>query len=97
MGAVLYSVDTGQSRGCDLDLMQDAFQLTDAEAALIEPVTAGLTNAEIAALRERSIETVKVQVKSLLAKTQCTNRTQLVQISARFNLGHLLSAGTIAL
>ena len=77
------------SRCCDLELAQHAFQLTAAEVALIEPVSAGLTNGEIALLRERSVETIKVQVKSILAKTRSANRTQLVQVLGRLSLDHV--------
>ena len=38
-----------------------------------------LTNREIAGHRDRSVETINTQVKSLLAKADCANRTQLIR------------------
>ena len=39
----------------------------------------GLTNRQISDRRNRSVETINSQVKSLLAKADCANRTQLIR------------------
>lgn len=51
--------------------------LTTAERHVLELVSMGLTNAEIAKMRNRSVRTVANQVASLLAKTGATSRRAL--------------------
>lgn len=93
-GALLFSLDTSMAADPDAELVRSAFGLTDAETELTVLVGKGLTNREIAELRGRSIETINAQVKSLLSKTQCANRTQLVRLLTSFS-SHFLkdSAG----
>jgi DNA-binding CsgD family transcriptional regulator len=88
-GAIVYSLDTSLPTFCDPSLLQSVFALTNAEAELIELVGDGLTNAEIADRRSRSVETVNTQVKSVLSKTQCANRTQFVRLFMNFGADYL--------
>lgn len=83
-GFVLYSLDASRPISCDTRPMQQTFGLSDTEALLADFVAEGLTNVEIAERRSRSVATVNVQVKSLLAKTQCANRTQLSRLLMNF-------------
>ena len=83
-GHVLYSIDTSRPMPCSIEPIRQAFGLTEAEAALIEAISQGLTNAQIAERRDRSVATVNVQVKSILSKTGCTTRTQLVRLLMGF-------------
>jgi DNA-binding NarL/FixJ family response regulator len=48
-------------------------------------VAEGLTNAQIAERRNRSIATINTQVKSILSKTQCLTRTQFVRLMMSFS------------
>ena len=91
-GAILYSLDTSLPVGFDPTLMRQIFGLTSTEAKLTEMVGEGLTNAQIAERRERSVETVNAQVKAVLGKTQCANRTQLVRLLTSFGRSFLRPA-----
>ena len=93
-GVIVYSLDTSRPVSCDPTLIRHVYGLTGAETSLIEMVSGGLTNAEIADHRSRSVATVNAQVKSLLAKTQCTNRTQLVRLLMDFGVDYLLPPDT---
>ncbi|MES2666519.1 MAG: helix-turn-helix transcriptional regulator [Pseudomonadota bacterium] len=78
-GFAVYSLDTARAINIDLDLVSKVLTLTASETALVGMVADGLTNREIAERRDRSVETVNTQVKHLLAKADCANRTQLVR------------------
>lgn len=69
----------------DEQLVRAVFSRTKTESELAVLIADGLTNREIADRRSRSVETVNVQVKSLLSKTQCANRTQLVRLLMSFS------------
>jgi DNA-binding NarL/FixJ family response regulator len=83
-GAIVYSHDTSQPIQCDTAVVRLAFGFTETEGALIDAICNGLTNKEIADRRGRSQLTVSTQVKSILAKSQCANRTQLVRMMMQF-------------
>ena len=84
-GALIISRDTTQEMTIDLEFARQAFELTSAESAVIDMVCQGLTNSEIASRRERSIDTVNAQMKSILSKTRSVNRTQLVRVLCNFS------------
>ena len=83
-GFVLYSTDTSLPRHCSTAPIQHVYGLTDAELEILEAISEGLTNTEIAARRDRSVATVNSQVKSILSKCQCSTRTQLVRLMLSF-------------
>ena len=89
-GAVVYSLDTSVPLAADADALRAVFGLTGAEASLAGNIAEGWSNKAIAARRARSVETVNAQVKSLLAKTGCANRTQLVRLMSRFGAADLV-------
>lgn len=91
-GFVLCSTDTSQPVECDARPMKSAYGLTNAELSLVEAIGEGLTNREIAERRERSVATINSQVKTILAKSQCANRTQFVRAMMRFGARFLKSA-----
>lgn len=78
-GFVIYSLDTSKPIDLDIDVVAQTLLLTKSEASLVELLSQGLTNREIAEQRDRSVETVNSQVKSLLVKTGCANRTQIIR------------------
>ncbi|MEM9138428.1 MAG: helix-turn-helix transcriptional regulator [Pseudomonadota bacterium] len=90
-GHIVTSLDTSQALTCDAAALQQVFQLTDAETGLTQMMGEGLTNAQIADRRERSVDTVNAQVKSVLSKTQCANRTQLVRLLTSFGADLLVA------
>jgi len=82
--AVLLSRDTTRQIRFDFQSVQSAFQLTKTELGVVDLVCGGMTNPEIASERERSVETINAQVKTILSKTGTTNRTQLVRLMCNF-------------
>lgn len=89
-GHIVTSLDTSQALTCDAAALQQVFSLTEAETGLTSMLGEGLTNAQIAERRERSVDTINAQVKSVLSKTQCANRTQLVRLLTSFGTDLLL-------
>jgi pimeloyl-ACP methyl ester carboxylesterase/DNA-binding CsgD family transcriptional regulator len=60
--------------------VQDAFGLTAAEVEIVRGVTLGLPLRDIAEARGRSVETVRTQVRSVLAKTETHSQGELVRV-----------------
>ncbi|WP_282152723.1 helix-turn-helix domain-containing protein [Ruegeria atlantica] len=81
-GFMVCSLDTALGLQMDSELIGKVLGLSVAEGSLIEMLADGLSNRQIAKKRDRSIETVNTQVKGLLAKTNCANRTQLIRRAA---------------
>ena len=79
----------------DRDTLIGAFDLTPAEAALAADLLRGLSVAEAAAARGRSVATVRTHLASLLAKTATTRQSDLVRLLSRLPCtGRLLAEGT---
>lgn len=89
-GYVLYSTDTSRPVRCNPLPIRQAFGLTEAEYGLVEAIGQGLTNAQIAELRDRSVATINAQVKSILSKTHCSTRTQFVRLMMGFGVDFLV-------
>ncbi len=83
-GFILYSTDTSQPVRIDPKPLQRAFGLTEAELGLVQALGQGLTNAQIANQRDRAVSTINAQVKSILAKSHCSTRTQFVRLMMNF-------------
>ena len=60
--------------------VQEAFGLTAAEVEIVRGITLGLPLREIADQRGRSIETVRTQARSILAKTETHSQSELVRV-----------------
>jgi pimeloyl-ACP methyl ester carboxylesterase/DNA-binding CsgD family transcriptional regulator len=60
--------------------VQEAFGLTAAEVEIVRGVTLGLPLRDIARGRGRSLETVRTQVRSVLAKTETHSQSELVRV-----------------
>lgn len=88
-GTILYSADTSRPRHMHIEAIQVAHGLTATEAELIGAISEGFTNAQIAEQRDRSVTTIASQVKSILAKTNCSTRTQLVRLMMSFGADFL--------
>jgi DNA-binding NarL/FixJ family response regulator len=63
--------------------------LTAREIDVLELVSRGLRNKEIAATLELSESTVQVHVKNILAKLQVNDRTAAVNIALRRGMIHI--------
>lgn len=81
-GYLVTCLDTQTVFDLDLTAMSRAFELTGAEERVLAQVTNGYSNPQIALFCSRSVETVNSQIKALLAKTRCENRTQLVRLAS---------------
>lgn len=63
------------------ELIQAAFELTPAEAQVVRALTDGHTLQQTAELRGRSIDTIRAQLKSVMAKTETRSQTELVRLT----------------
>lgn len=63
------------------DLLRDAYGLTPAEAEIMIGLTRYHSLADIAASRGRSVETVRAQIKSIVAKTEARGQADLLRIA----------------
>ncbi len=61
--------------------VREAFGLTEAEVEVLRALVEGAGIAEIAAMRGRSRETVKSQIRSILAKTETRAQAELVRVT----------------
>jgi|GEM_PF-2222923 len=73
--------------------LQEHYELTKAEVDVAQLVYTGMTTQEIAANRDRSTETVRSQVKSILLKTGTRNRSGFVQFVSHL---HYVAAATVS-
>ncbi len=60
--------------------VQEAFALTAAEVEIVQAMTLGLPIKDIAEARGRSAETVRTQVRSILAKTETHSQSELIRV-----------------
>jgi pimeloyl-ACP methyl ester carboxylesterase/DNA-binding NarL/FixJ family response regulator len=60
--------------------VQEAFGLTLAEVEIVRGITLGLPVKDIAEARGRSAETVRTQLRSILAKTEAHSQSELVRV-----------------
>lgn len=61
-------------------LLVDAFEFTSAEVDVVRQLIECASLKEIAAKRERSVDTVRAQIKSVLAKTELNSQVELVRL-----------------
>lgn len=81
-GARLVSIlDSAQACTIDSDIVSRFFPLTKSENLVLDLLAQGHSNAEIAEIRSRSVETINSQIKSVLRKTNARNRTEAVKIA----------------
>lgn len=63
------------------DLLGTAFELTSAEVEVTRALAEGHGLSDIAQMRGRSIETIRAQVKSIMAKTETRSQAELVRLT----------------
>ncbi|WP_420588910.1 helix-turn-helix transcriptional regulator [Bacterioplanoides sp.] len=80
-GVLVYLVDVENNYLESVKHLNRAYNLPKAEADVAELVARGLSNHEIAELRNVSLNTVKMQLKSLFQKTRCNSRVELVRLA----------------
>ncbi|MGB8818716.1 MAG: PAS and helix-turn-helix domain-containing protein, partial [Rhizobiaceae bacterium] len=62
-------------------LMKDAFKLTEAEVEIIRSLVEGKSLKFICEERQRSMDTVRTQMRSILAKTETRSQSELIRIT----------------
>jgi DNA-binding CsgD family transcriptional regulator/PAS domain-containing protein len=77
---LLSVIDTSRNVNFDSKRLQSFYQLTSTETEILELVARGHTNSEISEIRNRSQDTIKSQLKSLMQKTNSHSRTDLVHM-----------------
>ena len=89
--ALVVSTELAWPAGFD-QTMQEAFTLTDAEIEIVRAITEGKQLKDIAEARSRSVETVRTQLRSILAKTETHSQSELVRVT--LNLMDVVSTTT---
>lgn len=74
------------------EMMREAFDLSDAEIGIIGQMVEGYDLAEIAAARDRQINTVRTQVKAILKKTHTHTQSQIIRLALNL-AAHLPETG----
>lgn len=77
--ALVMSTELAWPEGFD-GVVREAFGLTQAETEIVRALTLGQPLREIAAARGRSPETVRTQIRSILAKTEAHAQSELVRV-----------------
>lgn len=62
------------------EIVQEAFGLTTAEVEIVRGITLGLPVKDIAEARGRSPETVRTQIRSILAKSETHGQSELIRV-----------------
>lgn len=73
-------VDTSRQIRCDIERIRSFYRLSRSETEIIDLLARGHTNIEISEIRNRSPDTVKSQLKTLMRKTNSQSRTDLVHM-----------------
>lgn len=89
-GYLLMSTDTSRRYRLEIQTLASLFDLSEAECAVLELMAEGKTNKQIAEERGRSLDTVNSQVKSILSKSNCENRTQAIRMATNISSGFLV-------
>ena len=77
--ALIMSTELVWPEGFEM-MVQEAFGLTAAEVEIVRGITLGLPVKDIAEARGRSPETVRTQLRSILAKTETHSQSELVRV-----------------
>jgi DNA-binding CsgD family transcriptional regulator/PAS domain-containing protein len=76
--AILFISDPDDNQGANVELLQSAFSLTNAEAALAAALMQGKTLDEVAAASGVTVATVRTHLKRLFSKTATRRQSELV-------------------
>lgn len=63
------------------DMLRAAFDLTAAEAEVMQFLSEGHSLTQIAEMRGRSVETIRAQLKAVMGKTETRSQTELVRLT----------------
>jgi DNA-binding CsgD family transcriptional regulator/PAS domain-containing protein len=73
-------IDTSHHVNFDSGRLKSFYQLSSTETEILGLIAKGHTNAEIGEIRNRSQDTIKSQLKTLMRKTNSQSRTDLVHM-----------------
>jgi pimeloyl-ACP methyl ester carboxylesterase/DNA-binding CsgD family transcriptional regulator len=62
-------------------MLRAAFEFTPAESDVVRALTEGRTLQQVAQDRARSVDTIRAQLKSIMAKTETRSQTELVRLT----------------
>lgn len=89
--------EMGWPRGFS-DVLRAAFDLTPAEGEVMRALAEGQLLTDIAEGRGRSVETVRAQLKSIMAKTETRSQSELVRLTlSTMEMAHFWDEATSAL
>lgn len=83
IGALVIVIDPNRSDVVSVSGLSTIYGLSNTETTVAELIIRGYTNAEIAEIRGVAFETVRSQVASLLHKTGCRHRSEMVRTALR--------------
>ncbi len=86
---LISALDSNRTHAINPDVVKKFFPISASELAVLDLVVRGMTNAEIAEARGRSLETVNSQMKSLIRKSGTRNRTELVRVAVGLSVAGL--------
>lgn len=86
---LISALDSNRTHRINTDVVQRFFPISASELAVLDLVVKGMTNAEIAEARGRSLETVNSQMKALIRKSGTRNRTELVRLAVGLSVSGL--------
>jgi len=81
--AIITIVDPENTNHIDIEKVAQAYHLTQTEAVVCEYLVRGWSTRQIADERSVSPETVKTQVKSIMAKTDCAHRSAIIRLALK--------------
>lgn len=76
----IFLTDPQRKRSVSPTYLQQAYAFTATEAQLAQLLLAGLSIADISALRRTSLETIRWQLKQIMHKTQTHSQTELTRL-----------------
>lgn len=90
------SSEVGWPDGFD-DILRRAFNLTKAESDVVRSLVECCSVSDIARQRGRAVDTIRAQVKSILAKTETHSQVELVRLALSvMDMAHLTLENTLA-
>lgn len=81
--ALVFITDPESDGPSPASLLRELYDLTTAEARVASSLAAGLTVSQIARTHSKSVNTVRVQVRALLAKTGTCRQSEFIRLLSR--------------
>ncbi|MEW8322399.1 MAG: LuxR C-terminal-related transcriptional regulator [Candidatus Thiodiazotropha taylori] len=85
-GAIVFCIDPTETRHISTHGVQKIYGLTKSETEICRLLVHGISNKQMAEMRNVSSETIKSQVQSILKKTRSINRSALIRLVLSINI-----------